>query len=938
MKDERDQDHSWHCLACTTDNGGKYATWNTCHMCSTVRPREQAKTLKAKQAVDMSERPRKQAKQAVNSFLEEDRKPTWDEKKSIEERERQAVQAVDSSYSDEAQISLQLSSQCKRTTLTSTKLMITALAPTTLTPTMSKPTTLDDLDRKHKCKSLDQDRNADGDSSTAGVSLDFGLEASIKEITRQISNNLNRSTSEIPNISKLLDRCFALAGKVKEEEVYQRLCDQLNLDTNVAGLNRFTSIIMSKGHINNPNFTLLAYKVLSRVNMTKCNEWMQQAVVDSAMSRETNTRFNERQKSHANETLYESSRALIFDRASRPQVNTTVETNTTVDNDEMEIDSSPPSDLAYFLCTHLYMKGFLYSDQDLKHVLDPTVCLIGSFSVNLSFGDDIISRDAHEKGWGWGPAMSIEFMNSMKHSLESRGERVVSFDLILEAFKYDALDNIWPSGVRQEMNAFASNLIKKITLSKSDIRIIALGRPVCDSLESANEKFGSNVTVLGLPHPCNMSAYRFDNVTLFKVASIFDNFLRDENVSIRGLVIMRGLRPDKQGQVGGSLGMIILRRSVEINDFSDGTPDSNPHIDVVTYCESQGIHDDSMAARELIKTDRGHLPLPLSRTAYYLSQHGRCGGDNDHRVLRAKAVRDKLLECPVRDNIAIQAAEEELREAIAARDLTREGKRKAGACGGNNDYRVDEAQENVANLLKATVKDPIAIKVAEEKLKLAIAARDSTSKAKSKAGACGGDKDYRVDEAQENVANLLKATVQDPIANKVAEDALKLAIAARDSTSKAKSKAGACGGDEDYRVDEAQANRKNLLKATVQDPIAIQAAEDALKLANAARDSTSKAKSRGGSKGGSCGTDKDHRVAEAKEERKKLLEAPEQDPAAIKIADEKLEFALAKKEETRKGKGDGGKFMYSLETKIFITNNVLLRQAWHQLEFQGQEK
>ena len=147
---------------------------------------------------------------------------------------------------------------------------------------------------------------------------------------------------------------------------------------------------------------------------------------------------------------------------------------------------------------------------------------------------------------------------------------MVSIDLILEAFKYDALDKTWPSGVRQEMNAFASNLIKKITLSKSDIRIIALGRPVCDSLEAAIEICGSNVEVLGLPHPCNMSAYRFDNITLFKVAGIFDNFLRDKNVSIRGLVIERGLRPDKEGQMGGSLIELARFNRRRINDDDEG--------------------------------------------------------------------------------------------------------------------------------------------------------------------------------------------------------------------------------------------------------------------------------------------------------------------------------------------------------------------------------
>jgi len=60
-------------------------------------------------------------------------------------------------------------------------------------------------------------------------------------------------------------------------------------------------------------------------------------------------------------------------------------------------------------------------------------------------------------------------------------------------------------------------------------------------------------------------------------------------------------------------------------------------------------------------------------------------------------------------------------------------------------------------------------------------------------------------------------------------------------------------------------------------------------------------------KGALCGTAKDYRVNDAKEERKKLLEAPKQDPALIKVADAKLELAVAKKEKTREGKSVGGK-------------------------------
>ena len=84
----------------------------------------------------------------------------------------------------------------------------------------------------------------------------------------------------------------------------------------------------------------------------------------------------------------------------------------------------------------------------------------------------------------------------------------------------------------------------------------------------------------------------------------------------------------------------------------------------------------------------------------------------------------------------------------------------------------------------------------------------------------------------------------------------------------------------------------------------------------AARETTRKGKSNGGS----CGGDEDYRVDEAQENVANLLKAPEQDQAKIKIADEKLELALSKKEKTRKGKSKAGKFMNSLETKIFITN------------------
>ena len=94
MKEVQDLDFSWTCHECTFIN--ENAASRKCIMCMSERPRNQVK--QAVDMSDMSERPRKQAKQAVDSFLDVDRKPTWEEKKLIEEWERQAEQAVDSSF------------------------------------------------------------------------------------------------------------------------------------------------------------------------------------------------------------------------------------------------------------------------------------------------------------------------------------------------------------------------------------------------------------------------------------------------------------------------------------------------------------------------------------------------------------------------------------------------------------------------------------------------------------------------------------------------------------------------------------------------------------------------------------------------------------------------------------------------------------------------
>lgn len=116
---------------------------------------------------------------------------------------------------------------------------------------------------------------------------------------------------------------------------------------------------------------------------------------------------------------------------------------------------------------------------------------------------------------------------------------------------------------------------------------------------------------------------------MLAIAHSFDNFLQDANVSIRGVVLDRGLWSDKQEEVGGSLGNIIMRRKVEIIDV---TAESNPHNYVASYCQSQRILTDEMAAQELTRTGCYHLPLPLLCNAYYLSQNGSLGAHESNRA------------------------------------------------------------------------------------------------------------------------------------------------------------------------------------------------------------------------------------------------------------------------------------------------------------------
>ena len=111
---------------------------------------------------------------------------------------------------------------------------------------------------------------------------------------------------------------------------------------------------------------------------------------------------------------------------------------------------------------------------------------------------------------------------------------------------------------------------------------------------------------------------------------------------------------------------------------------------------------------------------------------------------------------------------------------------KGGSCGRVNDYRVVKAQTVLDMLREAPEQDLDAIKVAMKKLKYAIELRDITSEGKSKGGSCGGDNDYCLDNARAKVEKLLKATVVDKDAIEAAMKELVAAVAKKDKTARAR--------------------------------------------------------------------------------------------------------------------------------------------------------
>jgi hypothetical protein len=275
--------------------------------------------------------------------------------------------------------------------------------------------------------------------------------------------------------------------------------------------------------------------------------------------------------------------------------------------------------------------------------------------------------------------------------------------------------------------------------------VIAFGGHAQEALQEAATQKNASIEITNAPHPCQTSAYKSTN-----------DVAPSDVGSFEGFVYWYGLNPDSADfGVGGVLGVNFCKRHLE---KVRGKPCENVHTSASSYCLGLGIQNDVQAATFLIENGYGHHPV-LSRTLLYIIhisiKGGSCGGVNDYRVEEAQTELDILREAPEQDQDAIEAALKKLELAIELRDITSEGKSKGGSCGGDNDHRVVEARTELDILHKAPEQDLEAIQAAMKKLELAIAARDLTSEGKRNGGSCGGDNDHRVKKALAKVGEYL---------------------------------------------------------------------------------------------------------------------------------------------------------------------------------------
>jgi hypothetical protein len=433
------------------------------------------------------------------------------------------------------------------------------------------------------------------------------------------------------------------------------------------------------------------------------------------------------------------------------------------------------------LLRRLYKRNVLWSMSGYGKYLTAKKVLVGSFAVCTSVQTAVL-QSAHENGLGSGPAYSMWIKMMLQESL---GVDTIFIDIYPGTHHCKALDKRVPDDLACQGAACAADIVDL------GLEVIAFGGHAQKALHKAAKQKNASIEITNAPHPCQTSAYKSTNDGAIGFAKRYDLLFPSDDGSFEGFVYWYGLNSDSADfGVGGVLGVNFCKRYLE---KVNGEPCENVHISVSSFCLGLGIQNDDQAATHLRKNGYGHHTV-LSRTLLYIIFHavkgGSCGGVNDYRVVEAQTELDILREAPEQDQDAIEAAMKKLELAIAARDLTSEGKSKGGSCGGDKDYRVVDAQASLDILLDAPEIDEDAIEAAMKKLKTAIELRNITSQLKSaggiKGGSCGGDKDYRVLDALAVVEKLLDASETDDDAIQAAMKKLKAVMAKQKKTSEAK--------------------------------------------------------------------------------------------------------------------------------------------------------
>jgi hypothetical protein len=335
-----------------------------------------------------------------------------------------------------------------------------------------------------------------------------------------------------------------------------------------------------------------------------------------------------------------------------------------------------------------YERSVLRSMSGYGKYLTAKKVMVGSFAT-------AVLTSAHKNGVGSGPNYSM-FVKMMVQ--ESLGEDTIFFDLFPGTHHCKAFNKRVPLHLACQGAACAADIVDL------GLEVIAFGGHAQDALRKAAKQKNASIEITNAPHPCQTSAYKSTNDPAIGFAKQYDILFRSDVGSFEGFVYWYGLNSDSADFCpGGVLSVNFCKRHLE---KVNGEPCENVHINVSSFCLGLGIQNDVQAATHLRENGYGHHTV-LSRTLLYIIhisvKGGSCGGLNDHRVVAAQTELDILREAPKQDLDAIKVATEKLEYAIKLRDITSDLKSKAGkkgsSCGGDNDYRVKDAQAVVDELL-----------------------------------------------------------------------------------------------------------------------------------------------------------------------------------------------------------------------------------------------